>query len=142
MGHAIATIDEITLRRKAAAAKAVATRRANCAECRTTQKPDLRQIELPNQIKAAIGAQNCRCETCGLPDGANSTHGYFVQIVRKAENAFKRDSKATVWVCSRECGVQALAVSAYGALTSRWPVSLDQFRATVSSVFAQRAQAH
>lgn len=72
-----------------------------------------------------------RCENCGLPDGCLTEKGSQIQIVRRAENSYKRDSKATVWVCSRECGVQALAISKYGVASYKWPVTLAQFRATV-----------
>lgn len=72
------------------------------------------------------------CENCGLPEGAHAEKGHRIQITREAVNSFKRASKATVWVCSRECGVQALGVSKYGRASCKWPVTLAQFRATVS----------
>ncbi len=71
------------------------------------------------------------CENCGLPPGALFDQGHRITITRRAENNFKRDSKATVWVCSRECGVQALGVSKYGRASCKWSVTLAQVRAWV-----------
>lgn len=71
------------------------------------------------------------CENCGLPDGAHADKGHRLQITRRAENNFRRDSKTMVWVCSRECGVQALAISQYGIASHKWPVTLAQYRGTV-----------
>jgi hypothetical protein len=70
---------------------------------------------------------NC-CENCGLPEGALLSKGFTAQIVRPAENNFQRERKATVWVCSEECGVQALAISKYGSKSSTWPVPLAKLR--------------
>lgn len=71
------------------------------------------------------------CENCGIAEGALLDAGHRIQITRRAENNFKRESKATVWVCTEECGVQALGVSKYGKASHKWPVTLAQFRATV-----------
>lgn len=70
------------------------------------------------------------CENCGLPEGVTNNKGLRITITRRAENNFKRDTKAAVWVCSRECGIQASGVSQYGASTHKWPVTLAQYRAT------------
>jgi hypothetical protein len=71
------------------------------------------------------------CENCGLPEGALFDQGQKITITRRAENNYKRDAKALVWVCSGECGVQALGVSKYGHATCKWPVTLAQARASV-----------
>jgi hypothetical protein len=137
MGHmSTATAEEITSKRKAAAAKAWETMRANRATQEASQ-PALRELHI--KLVTDSHAGRYVCENCGLPDGCRSTAGCHVQITRKAENRFKRDTKATVWVCSRECGVQIVGVSTYGKQTSRWPMSLDQLRATVRAAFAQKA---
>ena len=70
------------------------------------------------------------CHNCGLPSDCFMSEGYKIQITRKAENAYGRDSKRTVWCHSKECALQALAIAKYGASTHRWPVTLAQFRAT------------
>lgn len=77
------------------------------------------------------------CENCGLPEGALTTAGFTTQIVRPAENKFQRDRKAKVWVCSEECGIQALAVSKYGASTHSWPVPLSQLRSILRKQLCQ-----
>jgi hypothetical protein len=134
MGHmSTATPEAIHNKRKEAAAKAWQTMRARRVEQQTAQT-SLRQLS--SQITLApVHSGRCVCENCGLPDGARPIPGFQVQVTRKAENRFKRDSKATVWVCSRECGVQILGVSTYGKATSRWPISLEEFRMTVASMF-------
>jgi len=68
-----------------------------------------------------------RCENCGLPEGVLGD-GEKVEIVRRAENGFNRDRRATVWVCSAECGAQTFGISKYGSKTSTWPVTLNQIR--------------
>jgi hypothetical protein len=128
------TPDEILKRRQAAAAKAWETMRARRAEQEQAQTS---LSHLPIMLVTGEHAGRHVCENCGLPDGARSTPGFQVQITRKAENRFKRDSKATVWVCCRECGVQIIGISTYGKMTSRWPMSLDQFRATIRSAFSK-----
>ncbi len=70
------------------------------------------------------------CETCGAAEWSAKDGGLTIQITRKAENNFQRDRKLTVWVCCRECGVQALAIAKYGPNTRNWPVTLAQFRST------------
>lgn len=72
------------------------------------------------------------CENCGLPAGAlQGDDGHRVVITRQAANRFKRQSKLTVWVCSQECGFQALGVSMYGRATHKWSTTLAQVRTTV-----------
>ena len=71
------------------------------------------------------------CWSCGLPPGTDGNKGRSVQIVIPAENGFQRNRKSTVWVCSNECAVQALAISKYGPASHRWPISLAQFRSTL-----------
>ena len=71
------------------------------------------------------------CENCGLPPGAHTGQGHTVTVIRKAENGFQRDKKATVWVCSGECGVQAIGMSKYGRASHKWPVTLAQVRSQV-----------
>lgn len=71
------------------------------------------------------------CHNCGLPQGAlEGSKGREIQIELKAENAYRRNRKVSVWVCTDECGVQGLAVSKWGKAASHWPVTLAQFRAT------------
>jgi hypothetical protein len=70
-----------------------------------------------------------KCANCGVPEGALTDKGQSIQITRRAENAFQRDRKVAVWVCTRECGLQQLAISRYGDATHKWPVTLAQFRA-------------
>lgn len=69
------------------------------------------------------------CENCGLPEWAVTSGGESIKVTAKAENRFKRDSTKTVWTCSRECGVQMLAISKYGPASHKWPIALSQFRA-------------
>lgn len=69
------------------------------------------------------------CHNCGCPDGALLCDGRKLEVTVRAENAYRRDRKQTVWVCSDECGVQALFVAKYGA-THRAPMTLQKFRAT------------
>jgi hypothetical protein len=70
------------------------------------------------------------CHNCGLPSDCCSTEGYRLQITRKAENEYRRDSRRTVWCHNKECAIQALAVARYGPSTHRWPITLAQFRST------------
>jgi hypothetical protein len=70
------------------------------------------------------------CHNCGLPSDCCSTEGYSLTLERKAANRFRRDSRRTVWCHSEECAVQALAIARYGLPTSRWPITLAQFRAS------------
>lgn len=67
-----------------------------------------------------------RCEMCGIPAGTMKDPGYTAEIIRRAENNYKSSKKTTVWCCSESCGVQALAISQYGGITSRWPITLKQ----------------
>lgn len=69
------------------------------------------------------------CENCGVPQGALLSEGQTIQITRRAENRFKLDRKTTVWACTDECAIQALAISKYGPATHKWPITLSQFRA-------------
>lgn len=70
------------------------------------------------------------CHNCGLPKGALKNDGREVQVEVRASNGFQRNRKISVWVCTDECGIQALGVSKWGPVTHRWPVTLAQFRAT------------
>lgn len=70
------------------------------------------------------------CHVCGIPKGALKNEGREVQIELKAANGFQRNRKVSVWTCTDECAIQALAVSKWGPNSSKWPVSLAQFRAT------------
>jgi hypothetical protein len=70
------------------------------------------------------------CHNCGLPSDCCPSKGYKIQITRKADNEYCRESKRTVWCHSKECALQALAVAKYGPTTHRWPITLAQFRAT------------
>ena len=67
------------------------------------------------------------CHMCGIPDGGTD-RGRVVEVIGKAQFGDKRARKSTVWVCSNECAHQALAVSKYGPASSKWPVTLAQFR--------------
>lgn len=67
-----------------------------------------------------------KCENCGIPEGTLKDAGYTAEIVRKGENAYRGTKKATVWCCSETCGIQALALSQYGNMTSKWPITLAQ----------------
>ena len=69
-----------------------------------------------------------RCHNCGVHEGSLLTEGQTVEVVLQAENKFHRDKKSTVWTCSEECKLQALAISKYGHKTSSWPVTLNQAR--------------
>lgn len=71
------------------------------------------------------------CDNCGLAEGALVGPGRKIQLTRRASNKFKRDHKVTAWVCSEECGVQALGIAKYGAASREWPVTLAQWRTTV-----------
>jgi len=70
------------------------------------------------------------CENCGLPSWCVEGDGITIQIEAKAENKFQRTRKRTVWCHSDECAIQCLGLSKYGNDTSRWPITLSQFRAT------------
>jgi hypothetical protein len=71
------------------------------------------------------------CHNCGLPQGTLSSAGRSIQITAKLEYGQKRARKQTVWCCTDECAVQALGQAKYGLATSKWPVTLSQFRSTV-----------
>jgi hypothetical protein len=71
------------------------------------------------------------CNNCGLPEHALSQDGQTVQIQLDKSYGEKRPRKSTVWCCSEECAVQALAASKYGHQTSKWPVTLDQARTII-----------
>lgn len=61
------------------------------------------------------------CENCGLPPGALISKGHTIQVIRRAENSFKRDKKINVWVCSDACKEQAIRISKWGRATHKWP---------------------
>jgi hypothetical protein len=69
-----------------------------------------------------------KCHNCGMGEGAVAGKGRNIQITLKPENNFQRQRKVSVWVCSDNCAYQALAISKYGPATSKWPVTLAQFR--------------
>ena len=71
------------------------------------------------------------CHNCGLPPGTLTNPGLTIQVASKLEYGQKRARKASVWVCCRECAVQALGQAKYGLATSKWPVTLAQFRSTL-----------
>lgn len=71
------------------------------------------------------------CENCGLPEGALPDPGLQIKITRHAENGFHRDKTVSVWCCSRECAIEALAVSKFGPASHKWPITLAQFRSGV-----------
>lgn len=66
------------------------------------------------------------CESCGLPNWAVSSLGKKICLDTKGTK-FKRASRKTVWVCSRNCDLCARAVAAMGTSTHRWPMTLAQF---------------
>lgn len=70
------------------------------------------------------------CHNCGLPNWSQDKPGLQITVSAPAENKFKRDSRRLVWCHNDECAIQALAVSRYGSDSSRWPITLAQFRAT------------
>ncbi len=70
------------------------------------------------------------CHNCGLPMDCVTSEGYRLKLPFKAENRFKRDSTKSVWCCSDECSIQALAIAKYGPSTHKWPLTLAQFRST------------
>ena len=63
-----------------------------------------------------------------MPEWAVEGPGISVKITVKAENRFKRASTKTAWCHSEECAIQTLAVAKYGPASSKWPVTLAQFR--------------
>ena len=71
------------------------------------------------------------CHNCGLPERSLSQDGQSIQIQLEKGYGEKRPRKSTVWVCTEECAIQALAVSKYGHQTSKWPVTLDQARTII-----------
>jgi len=81
------------------------------------------------------------CENCGLPSRCVEGEGITIQIEAKAENKFQRTRKRTVWCHSDECAIQCLGLSKYGNDTSRWPITLSQFRATKSLEAFRRPKA-
>lgn len=83
------------------------------------------------------------CHNCGMPadvcrtapdssnpDTMQPAKGRRIQISRKAENGYQRCSTRTVWCCSDECAIQALAIAKFGIATHNWPITLAQFRGT------------
>ena len=68
------------------------------------------------------------CHNCGLPERALSQDGQTIQIQLAAGYGEKRPRRSTVWVCTEECALQAMAQSRYGSASSKWPVNLDQAR--------------
>jgi len=86
------------------------------------------------------------CHNCGLPEGALRNVGQTISITAATEFGDKRTRKHSVWCCTDECAVQALAISKYGKSSFRWPITLAQFRAMnplkeVSPVTAKRSRA-
>jgi len=70
------------------------------------------------------------CENCGLPAWAVTGAGISVSVETKPENRYRRTRKRTVWCHDDECAIQCLAVARYGRASSKWPITLAQFRAT------------
>jgi hypothetical protein len=70
------------------------------------------------------------CENCGLPSWEVTSDGIVIEIEDNAENKFQRTRKRSVWCHSDECAIQTLMLSKYGKDTSRFPITLAQFRAT------------
>ena len=66
------------------------------------------------------------CEGCGLPSWAVSSPGKNICLDTKASK-FRRASRKTVWVCSRNCDICARAVAVMGPSSHRWPITLGQF---------------
>jgi hypothetical protein len=71
------------------------------------------------------------CHNCGLTEWAVTGDGQEVVIQEKPENRFQKSRKRTVWVCGEECSIQTQAISKYGPASSKWPVTLAQFRSLV-----------
>src|SRR5438128_1134153 len=74
-------------------------------------------------------AKKRTCENCGLPSWAVIGAGVSIAIEDRSENRFKRTRKRTVWCHNEECAIQCLAVARYGRASSKWPITLAQFRA-------------
>ena len=71
------------------------------------------------------------CHSCGCPEHALSQKGQTVQIQLEKGYGEKRPRKSTVWTCSEDCALQALACSKYGNQTSKWPVTWPQARTII-----------
>jgi hypothetical protein len=71
------------------------------------------------------------CENCGLAAWAVREKGIYVTIEDKQEGRFyTRTRRRTVWCHNDECAIQCLGISRYGLATSKWPITLAQFRVT------------
>jgi len=82
------------------------------------------------------------CYNCGLPYDAIGGAGRSLPLETKPQTAFRqRASKHTVWCCSDECAIQALAQAKYGTATHKWPVTLTEFRQIEGIPFLRRLDA-
>lgn len=68
------------------------------------------------------------CHNCGLPKGEKP--GRDVQLTLRSDGHFRRERRVTVWCHDDECAIEAMAIARYGLDTSKWPITLAQFRAT------------
>ena len=82
-----------------------------------------------------------RCENCGVFDDVIFNKGVDVEITRRAENKFKRDSHVTVWCCSSACALQSQARARYGEASYKWPISLAKFAGVLKSAVTRAKKA-
>jgi len=69
------------------------------------------------------------CQNCAMPENVSTHPGVKVVLNVRPQGKYERERKQTVWCCSDECAIQALAVAHYGPSTHKWPITLAQFRA-------------
>ena len=69
------------------------------------------------------------CHSCGMTSDCISGQGRWLRITFWGTKRFERNRTRTLWCCSDECAVQALAVARYGSASHKWPIVSSQFRA-------------
>ena len=97
-----------------------------------------RSKSIPDVTSIVAGRTGLTCENCGLPSDVIASKGFVFTLETRPDNKYQhRSTKHKVWCCSKECTIQALAQNKYGVATSKWPVTLAEFRQMEGNPFVR-----